>query len=55
MLSQSRFWILERCHFLLSPLPGKANIAAIDASSTAYIWPIPSGERAANSLCEPNP
>jgi len=45
----------QDCQRLLSPLPGKANIAAIDASSTAYIWPIPSGERAANSLCEPNP
>jgi hypothetical protein len=45
----------QDCQRLLSPLPGKANIAAIDASSPAYIWPIPSGERAANLLCEPNP
>ncbi len=45
----------QDCQRLLSPLPGKSNIAAIDASSTAYIWPIPSGERAANKLCEPNP
>jgi starch-binding outer membrane protein, SusD/RagB family len=45
----------QDCLRLLSPLPGKANIAAIDASSSAYIWPIPSGERAVNKLCEPNP
>ena len=45
----------QDCLRLLSPIPGKSNIGAIAAGSTAYIWPIPSGERAANALCEPNP
>jgi hypothetical protein len=27
----------------------------VDPSDSEYIWPIPSGELAANKLCEPNP
>lgn len=40
---------------LLRDLAGKATIAAIPESSSAYIWPIPSGERAVNKDCAPNP
>lgn len=40
---------------MLQPIPGKANVGAVDPSDSEYIWPIPSGELAANKLCEPNP
>lgn len=40
---------------LLQPLPGKSNVGAVDPSDSEYIWPMPSGELAANKLCEPNP
>jgi hypothetical protein len=45
----------QDCQRLLAPIPGKANIGAVDPSNSDYIWPIPSGERAVNKLCEPNP
>jgi hypothetical protein len=35
--------------------PAKAAVPAVPPSSNTYIWPIPSGELAANPLCEPNP
>lgn len=40
---------------LLMDFPGKANVAAVTASSNDYIWPIPSGELSVNKLCIPNP
>lgn len=43
------------CMRLLQPLPGKANVASIPASSNDYIWPIPQGELNANKACVPNP
>jgi hypothetical protein len=45
----------QDCQRLLSPLPGKGTIGAVAASNPDYIWPIPSGERAVNKLCLPNP
>ncbi|MBL7808796.1 MAG: RagB/SusD family nutrient uptake outer membrane protein [Saprospiraceae bacterium] len=45
----------QDCQRLLAPLPGKGTIGAVDQSSSEYIWPIPSGERAVNKLCLPNP
>ncbi len=40
---------------LLLPIPGKANVAAIEPGVSDYIWPIPSGELAANKAAVPNP
>jgi starch-binding outer membrane protein, SusD/RagB family len=40
---------------LLLALPGKANVGAVNPDSKEYIWPIPSGELAANKLCVQNP
>lgn len=46
----------QDCERLLKPLPGKPGAATpVDLTASPYIWPIPSGERAANKLCEPNP
>lgn len=45
----------QDCLRLLADIPGKSNVAAVPATSPAYIWPIPSGERAVNKLCLPNP
>lgn len=39
----------------LKPLPGKANVTEIPATSTAYIWPIPSAELVVNKACVQNP
>ena len=39
---------------LLTPLPGKANVATINPDSKDYIWPIPSSELLANKLCKQN-
>jgi starch-binding outer membrane protein, SusD/RagB family len=33
----------------------QGTVEAVTATSTAYIWPIPSGEVSINKLCEPNP
>lgn len=40
---------------LLLPIPGKANVNAINPSQSEYIWPIPTGELNVNKLVEPNP
>jgi len=40
---------------LLRPLPGKANVTAISATSPAYLWPIPAGELLVNKACTQNP
>jgi hypothetical protein len=40
---------------LLRPLPGKANITAIQSTSPAYLWPIPSIELLTNKKCVQNP
>jgi SusD family. len=45
----------QDCMRLLRPLPGKANVTAVPATSSGYIWPIPSGEMAVNKLCVQNP
>jgi hypothetical protein len=40
---------------LLRPLPGKVNITAIQSTSPAYLWPIPSLELLTNKKCVQNP
>lgn len=35
--------------------PAKAAVTAVPPAANSYIWPIPSGELAANALVEPNP
>lgn len=40
---------------LNNPFPAKGNVAAIPASSTTYIWPMPSGELQVNKLLVRNP
>ncbi|MBX2891919.1 MAG: RagB/SusD family nutrient uptake outer membrane protein [Saprospiraceae bacterium] len=40
---------------LLQPIPGKVNVAATLPSVSAYIWPIPTAELAANKACVQNP
>ncbi len=40
---------------LLLPIPGKANVNAINPTQSEYIWPIPTGELTVNKLVEPNP
>lgn len=40
---------------LLQPIPGKANVNAVQPGQSEYIWPIPQGELATNKLMEPNP
>lgn len=40
---------------LLQQMPSKANVGVVDPANSEYIWPIPSGELAANKACEPNP
>jgi starch-binding outer membrane protein, SusD/RagB family len=40
---------------LLQPIPGKANVNAVNPGQSEYIWPIPQSELATNKLMEPNP
>lgn len=39
----------------LLPLPGKANVSAVNPTDPDYIWPIPQSELAANRLMTANP
>ncbi|MFN7119640.1 MAG: RagB/SusD family nutrient uptake outer membrane protein [Saprospiraceae bacterium] len=48
------FRALDRTRLLL-PIPGKANVAAVNPSQSEYIWPIPDAELATNKLAVPNP
>ncbi len=43
------------CTRLLSPLPGKSNVAAILPTQSSYIWPIPQTEMAVNRAMVQNP
>jgi len=40
---------------LLRPLPGKANVTAIESTSPSYLWPIPAGELLVNKAAVQNP
>jgi len=39
---------------LNAQIPGKAGVPAVDPSSVNYVWPIPSSELTANTLCARN-